>query len=253
MMKVFMKYMLALVIILTCLSPLASQVLEEINRNITITCHVVRDSDGELVDTAALREEIVKLNTACEKIKLSFSYDLRIVENTNLHSILNFDVRLKDLLAQSYQPNTLNVYFVGIIPNDTMDYYMDNSASRDFILIKKSPYEKKGNFIEYVGKFFDLYNTHESDDNGPELVDRTANCSTTGDLCCDTPADPDLEGLVSMSCLYIGTARDLNGERYIPTVANYMSNAPYMCRCKFSDQQLLRMMNFIKTNKNYFW
>ncbi len=61
-----------------------------------------------------------------------------------------------------------------------------------------------------------LIHTHDTPTNEMELVDKK-NCLVAGDLICDTPADPDLNGVVnSMTCVYTGDKVDANGEPYRP-------------------------------------
>ena len=65
------------------------------------------------------------------------------------------------------------------------------------------------------------------------------NCTVSGDLVCDTPADPNLYYLYadvdSQSCEYLGAigdcdATDANGELYVPSTENVMSYSPFFCR-----------------------
>ena len=76
-----------------------------------------------------------------------------------------------------------------------------------------------------VGHFYGLPHTH---DQGNELVNGS-NCATAGDNFCDTPADPNLSGVVNSSCVYTGTATDANvihifltQQTLCPTLENYV-------------------------------
>ena len=52
-----------------------------------------------------------------------------------------------------------------------------------------------------------------------------SNCYESGDYICDTPADPNLYGLVSQDtdCNYLGGSTDANGQMYIPNTTNIIS------------------------------
>jgi Pregnancy-associated plasma protein-A len=97
------------------------------------------------------------------------------------------------------------------------------------------------NTLEHeLGHFFDLPHTHGNADTTTELVDGS-NCTTDGDRFCDTPADPNLSGVVSTSCVYTGTATDANGQVYVPNTALIMSYSHKPCRTAFSAQQIAKM------------
>lgn len=86
------------------------------------------------------------------------------------------------------------------------------------------------------GLFFGIPHTHEY---GGELVNRE-NCTTHGDLFCDTPADPELHFSddVDENCDYIGGAVDANGQEYDPDESLIMSHSRHECRTRFSQEQL---------------
>lgn len=67
--------------------------------------------------------------------------------------------------------------------------------------------------------------------SGAELVDGS-NCSTAGDLICDTPAAPQLNlpGLLAPGCTYVGTMTDANGEAYTPMLNNLMGYGELYCQ-----------------------
>lgn len=93
-----------------------------------------------------------------------------------------------------------------------------------------------------VGHVLGLPHTHGPTNTGTttELVDGS-NCATHGDRFCDTPADPNLLGLVNGSCSYTGTGTDANGDMYQPDVTNIMSYGRSSCIDKFSQEQLDHM------------
>lgn len=69
---------------------------------------------------------------------------------------------------------------------------------------------------------------HTGDSSSTELVDGS-NCTTAGDMLCDTPADPGYAPPAQMdltTCSYIGSLTDANGDVYDPPYRNIMSNSP---------------------------
>ncbi|MGB6035289.1 MAG: M43 family zinc metalloprotease, partial [Cryomorphaceae bacterium] len=97
------------------------------------------------------------------------------------------------------------------------------------------------------GHIFDLAHTHETA-WGQELVTRTgpaANCTSAGDRFCDTPADPNISGDVSASCVYTGSGTDANGDSYAPSTSNIMSYSRKECRVSFTPSQIEKMNNSV--------
>ena len=92
-----------------------------------------------------------------------------------------------------------------------------------------------------MGHCLGLYHTHETA-FGTELVSGT-NCSTAGDLICDTPADPLINStnVNGTTCVYFGTETDPSGASYSPDVTNNMSYSPFDCRSLFTTGQRSRM------------
>ena len=104
-----------------------------------------------------------------------------------------------------------------------------------------------------------------------ELVNG-ANCATTGDLICDTPADPfaqsalltatsaELElisqnqldtSFFSSTCESLYEIRDPNGQYYQPDMGNIMS--AYPCKCGFTqDQYRLMVETILMSTINHF-
>ena len=94
---------------------------------------------------------------------------------------------------------------------------------------------------QLLGNFFGLLDTHERT-GGAEHVNED-NCDSSGDFICDTWADPGILG-VGENCQYPGGPKDANGEFYVPSVANLMSNAPDDCKCIFTMDQYRRMLYY---------
>lgn len=91
-----------------------------------------------------------------------------------------------------------------------------------------------------------LYLFHTHNERGClEFIDES-NCSTCGDLICDTPSDPGLFNKIGPNCSYIGTATQ-NGAHYSPDTHNFMSYSDDACRNRFTTQQGIRMYNALTT------
>lgn len=231
-----------------------NQVLE-MNRTFHLSVFIVEDNKGQPnLSTTELNEAIAQLNTAFERIKVSFSLNkLSYIDNYHFDEI-RLSTNINDLIAQNFVPNTINIYFVYKLYNNAAQeigsYAFNPSSSKDIILLEKN--SLSGAFLtEQIGHFFNLYHTHETL-FGNEMVGRS-NCSVAGDLCCDTPADPLLTVTVSEDCRYTGTNKDAMGKYFIPSTANFMSFAPLDCRCYFSDEQFVRMINCMLKVKKHLW
>jgi hypothetical protein len=229
--------------------------LTELNRILHLAVYIVKDNKGQTnVNPAALNEAIAQVNTAFDKIKTIFAlYSLSYVDNYNFDEI-HIGSNEKALLTQYAIPDMICVYLVNklytITGQEICGFTYYPSASKDVILLKKACLS--GTFLtEQLGHFLNLYHTHETA-FGNEQINRS-NCNTSGDLCCDTPADPNLTGMVSADCQYNGTGKDSNGDFYTVTTYNFMSFSPLSCRCYFSDDQYIRMINCLLKAKQHLW
>lgn len=232
----------------------ATQSLPQVNRTLTITVFVVEDSNGQPdVTSTEINTAISTLNQNFNPIGLSFKIDnISYIANFQLDTI--FMGQNEQLLEKSYsEKNIINVYLVsGLYDQNQADVcgftYMPPSQNG-------SVYIKKGclmgsSLSHQIGHFFDLFHTHETI-FGLELVSRSGNCSTAGDRCCDTQADPDLEGIVNANCIYFGTAKDADNAFYTPSTKNMMSFSNDNCRCFFSNTQYLRIIYALNNFRTY--
>lgn len=105
-----------------------------------------------------------------------------------------------------------------------------------------------------VGHYFYLFHTFGGSLFGQlteELVDGS-NCSTTGDLVCDTPADPYPKVAVDPAdCQYNSTFADANGDAYLPLTDNIMSYYPIPCWESFTNGQVTRMQEVAVMDRAY--
>ena len=106
--------------------------------------------------------------------------------------------------------------------------------------------------VHELGHYLSLYHTHGPTNTGTttELVNGS-NCIISGDDLCDTPADPNLSGLVTNSCQYTGTAFDANGQAYVPDPTNIMSYSKKVCRTFLSSDQYNRANYSALNDRSY--
>lgn len=166
----------------------------------------------------------------------AFYYDIDTVAEINL------------LRTTNPVDHALNLYFTGNMPYCGLSSF-SWQAVQGIVLVNScvvTPWNPS-TFTHEVGHYFDLLHTHETA-YGAECVDGS-NCATTGDLICDTPADPRLdqcgpggnETCVDPACAYTGDFLDgCAGDPYAPSTENFMSYSRTLCRDVFTPEQRLR-------------
>ncbi|MGR3809060.1 M43 family zinc metalloprotease [Jiulongibacter sp. NS-SX5] len=103
-----------------------------------------------------------------------------------------------------------------------------------------------------AGHCFGLYHTFENwGETNFENVTRDSgnacyNCTTNGDVLCDTPADDN--GSQDPSCNYTGGGFDNCGVLFSPATNNIMGYGNRACRTIFTNGQGARMRSFLITN-----
>ena len=156
--------------------------------------------------------------------------------------------------------NAINIYFPNSItsggtPVAGYAYFPGTSTVSNRIFIQISGVTDSRTFAHELGHYFNLYHTFQGSNGAVasrELVTRSsspsptysANCSTQGDLLCDTPADPfgrDPDSVKLTGCSYIGNALDRQGQLYAPLLSNMMSYFPTTCGNLFTTGQQGRM------------
>jgi hypothetical protein len=161
---------------------------------------------------------------------------------------MNYDEWLKT----NSLDRTINLYLVESAKTDTVPCYgftyFPNDTLRNFIFLDKNFIS--GNYlITLMGHFFGLLSTHDTL-GGYENANED-NCAESGDFLCDTWADPGLFGNVDTLCTYTGAMIDQNGQDYVPSVANLMSESNDSCKCVFTAQQYRRMIFCLEHYRGY--
>lgn len=142
---------------------------------------------------------------------------VQVVDDAGLYDLWQFD---PSDLQPHFEPGYITLVYVNYLPNGLAGF-----AFGDIVFLGGRGSVEV--IAHEVGHVLGLMHTHDAV-YGAELADGS-NCTTAGDLICDTPAEPDLSqsGLVDpWTCTYIGTVTDANGDPYSPMPTNVMSYAP---------------------------
>jgi hypothetical protein len=223
-----------------------------LGKTLSLTFWIVKDSTGQPgVSPAIIAQSVDSLNAHFAPICLSFN-----VCSINYIDDWNYDILIAseegDQLYTLYQtPKTINVYLSTVLFKDRTTPVCGLAflpGGPDAIYMGKSCLVGK-TFSHEMGHFFGLNHTFETD-FGVELANGS-NCSTAGDLICDTPADPG--GIASADCQLDPYSRDPNGDWYVPQIGNIMSYYSDACSCGFTTQQYNRMCQQYLTLRFYLW
>ena len=256
-----MKYF-NLYILFFCSLPLCSQYqhayknqeLPCIQKEFQLYVHVTRDSLGNTKITPERIQSILNsVNSVFEPICFSFSYcklDTIIDYSFNL---IDVDKEVEMLTSRFQQKKRINLYFVDFTANYAYSTFFGVSNHDNAYIIVEKGGTPHITICRELGRIFGLYLTNETQ-FGYELVNRS-NCYTTGDLLCDTPAEPTdviplTAAVVDKDCNVIYPKKDANGDYYTPDVSNFMSPHLNCFGCGFTNEQYRRMAaNYLMSNK----
>ncbi|HRG37493.1 MAG TPA: zinc-dependent metalloprotease family protein [Bacteroidia bacterium] len=223
-----------------------------IDKTFSVVVHIVKDSLHKTnVSEAAIIASIEGASSYFAPICVSFKVcEIRYIDNYAYEDI-DKDLDFPEMRHQYNVKNRINVYYVkGFkgLPNAGFATLkgIQNTDDQGIVMRKD-----KGLGIETMahemGHYWGLYHTFEAVEHGPELADGS-NCSTAGDLVCDTPADPyvnpeDLSPkYINGACQFVYMGQDTNKQYYDPHTTNIMSY--YLCNCgTFTDGQFQRMVS----------
>lgn len=210
---------------------------------IKIYVHLVVEDNGTGGPTEAeLLSEVSDLVDYYDQHDICFTlvgYDY--IRDSDYASDPSFSGDDANNLIADYPPQS-DVLDIYILPDYT--FYRGNAFAipNHYLLIYAGRFNTC-HLAHEVGHCLGLYHTHQGN-----ATANNANCSSTGDMVCDTPADPNLSGNVNGSCVYTGTDTDSNGASYNPDVTNTMSYAPFNCRGSFTNGQEARMKATLMTS-----
>ncbi len=228
----------------------------DVSYQIPVAMRIIRRSNGTGgIDPADIASVLDSVNVLFASMNVSV-YELVP------YSFVDEDFFYDDMVTlihydslRSYSPVTgaINVYWV---PNESGFIWCGHSSFpgsfyQGIIMNNNCGGAGVNNSIlaHELGHYFYLFHTHEIS-FGVECPNGT-NCSTTGDLLCDTPADPNLLDHVSAApaCTYDNFAPPPGGcdaTPYDPPVHNIMSYSRRACMVEFTPQQVDRARTTIE-------
>lgn len=235
-----------------------------LNKNFNTIVHVAVDSLNRdpIASDAFINQMLLETSEFFAPICISFSAcEINIIDDDYSYSNLQnspvpLDERIAKMEALFHKPLRINIFVVDSIQNvecglgEFEGIKTQNEAIAIIELNNCPDIRPSQNLAHQLGHLFGLYDTFAIP-NGIELVDGS-NCDSTGDMICDTPADPygrvipipndTLNYTFSYlrGCEFIFEAQDTNGEFYQPDVGNIMS--AYPCKCGFTREQYLKMV-----------
>jgi hypothetical protein len=226
---------------------------EGYNARLSVYAWVIKDIKGEDGCTEeAIKSDIVRLNGYFQPVSISFILaSVQYIDDYN-YGIISENSDTAELIRKYHMEGAINLYLVNSIENQAgqcygFTFYPDDTVHNSIFLNKDL---LDGNYlVTLMGHFFGLLPTHDTV-GGAELVSER-NCQDSGDLLCDTYADPNLFMLVDETCTYGGREYDMEGNGYVPSVANLMSESYDGCKCIFTDGQYRRMIYCLKNYRYY--
>lgn len=216
-------------------SSVDGQIVNENPKILNVYFHILRRTDGTGgLSTQQINNTITRLYSDYRQFNIFF-YELgrSNINNTFLYNGIT-DNSYPQLINTYRQDNAINIYLLS--PNDNYSRTEDIPSKA---LCIGGQYSGTSVISHETGHALGLFHTHSGSGcydyvNCKENINQS-NCTTCGDLICDTPADPCLSGKVDINCQYIG------GAGYKPDVNNIMSYAPPSCLTRFSDGQRKRI------------
>ncbi len=205
---------------------------------VPVHIHLIRESNGNSALTLQqIQTELDSVNFYYDNADLVF-IECIAAEMIDDDSLYDYESTTDEsyLLTNHTTPNVLNLFFANTVSINAgaVCGYAWYPGGPDAAFISGSCATNGSTLAHEIGHYMGLMHTHGG--SSDELVDGS-NCSTEGDLICDTPADPGLSGLVDSACVYTGTALDANNQAYVPDVTNIMSYSRKVCRTSFTPTQ----------------
>ncbi len=220
---------------------------------IPVQIHLIVKANGTTnLTIQQIRNELDSVNYFYSNANMMFFECLapEIIYDDSLYNY-EYDTEESILLSQHYTNDVINIYFANTasVNGTQVCGYSQFPPSVDYAVMAASCATNGSTLAHELGHYFGLFHTHGDISQG-ELVDGS-NCSSDGDLICDTPADPILSSSnVNSSCIYTGTALDANFMPYAPDVTNIMSYSRKVCRNTFSVEQYYVINSVMQTERS---
>ena len=238
-------------------------------RNAGTTCvplqaHIVRQTDGTGgITYETLNKGLANANHYFLPAGIEFFWS-NVPDYANDDDYYDYNVNAPDSDTEAAliglfgrANNAINVYFVNRVKAGATTgyaYFPGDNASVNMMVMDRNAHANaiSSVFVHEMGHFFNLGHTFNGTENGNNHVDAenvprtgpSANCSTKGDLLCDTEADPKYNSAQfnKPTCTYTGGGTDINGVPYAPPVTNTMSYYPGECSNNmFTPNQITRV------------
>ncbi|AFM04840.1 hypothetical protein Fleli_2475 [Bernardetia litoralis DSM 6794] len=209
------------------------------------------------------------------EIPSKIQFYMKGARQVEFHNTSPSGVRILTFLSghsEFYDDKALNVYIT-----TGGDAYF-NPNLKEFIVLPRQRYSNRDratSMAHEIGHYFGLFHTHQftagntwclrepvtrepTTDLGclipftplPALTHLpfVPRCTYTGDLLCDTEADPQLtDNINTATCTYSGNEDDYRGDRFTPLGDNYMAYGNRSCRATFTEDQV-NVMHFSLLN-----
>ena len=233
------------------------------NYILTVYFHVIRNSYGTGgVSTSNVASAYSRLNSDFSSHGIYFNWDGIIDYIDDDTYFYNHPDSCAYIFSENSHTDGIDIYLFPA--NVNYDLWGDargvgiNSAFLVAGNLSGIPACMTSTISHEMGHVLNLWHTHHGtcpegsptspgyDANQCEELVNGSNSSTCGDYVEDTPADPNIFGKVNSNCVYTGTEKDANNQRYKPDVSLIMSYALNGCRTRFSTKQGERMRESIE-------
>lgn len=225
-------------------------------RYVPVVYHIVQRANG--TDGISLKDVFIshcELNAYYQSSGIQFYIkELDTIKSDNIWAMstpqgnTNYSLGYQTFSANNVA-NSCNVYITGKLPGlcgfATFPGSAGSSGGGIFMNRECVGFETK-TFPHEMGHYFGLLHTFETS-FGVEFVDGS-NCSSTGDLFCDTPADFLDE---RVPCPYTGPEVDPQGDPYAPVLDEslFMSYFSDECVYRFSQEEENEMNNVLTNDR----
>jgi hypothetical protein len=215
-------------------------------KTVRVVFHILRNDDGSNAATteAYLQDELTKIRNEYQPWDICFALvGFTYINNTTLNTLMNSNTSAHRTALFAYDwNNVLNIYCHKELRNDKGTGLIGTAYDIPNIHLSIDiPENFDGVLSHEIGHCLGLLHTFETG-IGSELVNGS-NCTSAGDLLCDTPADPN-GNFNGTTCVYTGIGVDANGQAYSPLTNNLMSYY-FGCMTVFTPNQRTRMYDTI--------
>ncbi len=221
-----------------------------------------------LVSESDFDSIITKASSFFEPICVSFNVcDFEVIPNYSYNDLFT-QKRVTQMGNVFGYPERINVFVSNIVNGPNCGFAVlggfDTYRNARIHIELSCADEPAAQLAKHMGTLFGLLDTNYDGSN--ELVDGS-NCSTTGDNLCSTPADPygyerneisgewqkakpSSLGQYNIGCEFVWETLDDNGEFYLPSMTNMMSQYPCKCEFTFEQFQIMSAAYLAASTKN---